>query len=153
MLARLTMQLEVLETRRLLSASISIRVLTPIGGAGNDGISLSRTGVDDVIATVNGGTWQFDMDNFDSAVLSGVGGNDRIANASGIENVSLDGGSGNDRLIDGNGSNTLVGVGGNDTLSPGTGDDFLSGGTGTDTADYSPHSAGLPHTLPTSPRA
>src|SRR5687767_1444063 len=143
MLARLPIQVELLETRRLLSASISNRVLTVIGGAGNDGISLSRTGGDDVIATVNGATWQFDMDNFDSAVLSGVAGNDRIANASGIENVSLDGGSGDDRLVDGNGDNTLIGVGGNDTLSPGTGDDFLSGGSGTDTVDYSPHSAGL----------
>jgi Ca2+-binding RTX toxin-like protein len=147
MLARLPIQLEFLETRRLLSASISNRLLTVIGGAGNDGISLSRTGVDDVIATVNGVTWQFDMDNFDSAVLNGVGGNDRIANASGIENVSLDGGSGNDRLIDGNGSNTLIGVGGDDTLSPGTGDDFLTGGSGTDTVDYSPHSAGLHFSL------
>ena len=145
--ARLPIQVERLETRRLLSASISNRVLTVIGGAGNDGISLSRTGVDDVIATVNGARWQFDMDNFDSAVLSGVGGNDRIANASGIENVSLDGGSGNDRLVDGNGDNTLIGVGGNDTLSPGTGDDFLTGGSGTDTVDYSPHSAGLHFSL------
>src|SRR5215218_472312 len=135
--------LESLEPRRLLSASISGRVLTVVGGGGNDTISLIRSGIDDVIANVNGVRNTFDMDNFDRVVLSGVGGNDTITNGNGINNASLDGGSGNDRLVDGNGGNTLIGVGGNDTLIAGPGNDSLSGGGGVDTVDYSARASGF----------
>jgi len=135
--------LEQLENRCLLSASITDRVLNIIGTDGGDTISLTRSGVDDVIANVNGDADTFDMDDFDAVFIGGAGSGDTITNGNGIGNVTLEGGSGNDRLVDGNGSNTLSGVGGNDTLIAGAGDDFLAGGSGTDTVDYSSHSSGL----------
>ena len=52
---------EGLESRYLLAASITDRVLTVTGTGGNDVISLTRSGTDNVV----------DLDNLDSAVLLG----------------------------------------------------------------------------------
>lgn len=140
-------QMEWLEPRRLLAASIDGRVLTVLGGAGNDAITVTRSGADDVRVSINGTVSMFDTENFDSVVVSGVGGNDTMTIGDGISNASLVGGSGNDRLTDGDGSNTLLGGDGDDTLVPGAGDDSISGGGGTDTVDYSGHAAGLNFSL------
>jgi len=68
---------EALETRRLL-AGIEAGVLVARGTAGNDLISVRRTGTDDVIVTTNGINQTFDMDNFTGVRLEGLGGDDRF---------------------------------------------------------------------------
>jgi Ca2+-binding RTX toxin-like protein len=135
--------MESLEPRRLFAASIDGRILTVLGGAGGDTITLTRSGLDDVRVGINGAVSTFDMGDFDTVVVSGVGGNDAITIGDGIGNATLAGGSGNDLLTDGDGGNTLEGSDGDDTLIAGAGDDFLSGGAGNDTIDYSARTEGF----------
>lgn len=91
-----------------------IRTVTADGGAGNDTINGSATGV--------------------SLLLIGGAGNDTLTGGRG--NDTLDGGEGDDVLTGGKGLDTLNGGAGNDTLDDGVKDgkaDVLIGGSGRDT--------------------
>jgi Ca2+-binding RTX toxin-like protein len=91
-----------------------VRTVTADGGAGNDTINGSATGV--------------------SLLLIGGAGNDTLTGGRG--NDTLDGGEGNDVLTGGKGLDTLNGGAGNDTLDDGVKDgkaDVLIGGSGKDT--------------------
>jgi len=140
------------------TASIAIvnRVLTANGTGNGDIIRIARTGNDDVIVTIGSLSRQFDMDNFDTVLLSGLGGNDLIAvddpiEANGLRRkVTMDGGAGNDtlhgNLLDevlrggdgddmlqgGGGPDAIFGHAGNDSLYGGIGQDFLDGGIDND---------------------
>jgi serralysin len=63
-------------------------------------------------------------------VVSGRGGNDRLAGNAGKDRV--DGGAGNDRIDGGAGDDTLSGGAGNDRIDGGAGNDAISGGAGRD---------------------
>ena len=146
--------LELLECRRLLSATIANRVLTITGTRRNDVISLRQTKFLDPAAghltpavepILNGQSeGRFLQSQFDSIVFFGDAGNDRISVPWGhIQNrrfvkglsipVSLEGSAGNDTLIGGDGNDTLVGGRGRDSLLGHAGNDLLSGGAAADT--------------------
>jgi Ca2+-binding RTX toxin-like protein len=134
------------------TASIAIinRVLTAIGTGNADTITIERVLTDDVIVKVGSLARQFDMDDFDTVLLQGLGGNDTITIKQPItagsltRKVTLDGGGGNDALTGnagddvlrgGDGADTLVGLGGRDALAGNAGNDQLFGGLGLDFLD------------------
>ena len=101
-LVRAAIAAEPLEARRLL-AGIESGVLVARGSAGNDTISVERTGTDDVIVTTNGVAQQFDMDNFSGVRLEGLAGNDTFRLIDPlvsplVRNTTVLGGAGNDVL-------------------------------------------------------
>jgi Ca2+-binding RTX toxin-like protein len=67
---------ELLESRRLLAATIVDGVLVGTGTSGNDVFSVRRVLMDDVTVTINGVAQTFDMDDFTGVRLEGLGGND-----------------------------------------------------------------------------
>jgi Ca2+-binding RTX toxin-like protein len=97
-------------------------------------ITLRRTGVDDVIATVNGFSATFDMDDFDEILLVGHAHNDRIT-VTGELPVRMEGGAGNDTLTGGDTVDELFGDSGDDRIFGRGGGDFLFGGFGRDVLD------------------
>jgi Ca2+-binding RTX toxin-like protein len=93
---------EALESRRLL-AGIAAGVLVAQGTAGNDVISIRRSGTDDVLVTTNGVNQTFDMDDFVGVRLEGFAGNDtfNMVNAlvsPQVENTTVLGGAGSDTI-------------------------------------------------------
>ena len=93
---------EPLEPRRLL-AGIEAGALVARGTGGNDTMALRQTGSDDVIVTTNGVNQQFDMDNFTSVRLEGLGGNDTFdiidpLTIPVVRPVTVHGGDGSDRM-------------------------------------------------------
>jgi len=132
------------------SIAIDGGVLRARGSSGNDTIAIRRTGGDDVIVTVNSLTRQFDMDDFTTVLLEGLGGNDVLSITDAItagaitRKVTLDGGAGNDSLTGnagddvlrgGDGFDTLIGLAGRDALAGNAGNDQLFGGLGLDFLD------------------
>ena len=69
---------ESLEARRLFAASIDGRVLTALGGGGNDTITVTRSGLDDVRVNINGTASVFDMGDFDNEEATSAGGPNAI---------------------------------------------------------------------------
>jgi uncharacterized delta-60 repeat protein len=132
------------------SIAIANRVLTATGTANADTITIERTGTDDVIVKVGTLSRQFDMDDFDTVLLQGLGGNDTITVLEPIQagsltrKVTLEGGAGNDTLLGngldevlrgGDGDDHLEGAGGPDALFGNAGNDSLFGGVGQDFID------------------
>jgi Ca2+-binding RTX toxin-like protein len=126
------------------------RVLNVMGGSSGDTITIGRVGNDDVLARVGALSAQFDIDDFDSVLIQGFGGNDSITmntaivTAKTIRKATIDGGGGNDTItgssgeevLRGNvGSDILSGLGGRDALFGGDGNDSLFGGRGLDFFD------------------
>jgi Ca2+-binding RTX toxin-like protein len=131
--------LERLESRRLLSASIVSRELVALGTDDRDSIELRRVGIDDVRVTVWTGATStptsqqtFDMDDFDSVRVEGLGNNDQlfVAQNGFIPNLTMNGGAGNDRLIGGAAGETFNGGEGADNMSGNGGDDTFTGENG-----------------------
>jgi Ca2+-binding RTX toxin-like protein len=134
------------------TASIAIvsRVLTATVTGNGEIITIERSLSDDVIVKVGSLSRTYDMDDFDTVLLQGLGGNDTITILDPItagsltRKVTLDGGAGNDSLTGnsgddvlrgGDGVDTLVGLAGRDALSGNAGNDQLFGGTGQDFLD------------------
>ena len=147
---------ESLENRRLLSVDLVGSVVSVVGTAGPDQITISVDGADSTKYSVSdgvttqtfaksdvslisvaakGGNDVIVVDNGNGKVdapraLRGGGGNDIIRGSAGIDSVR--GGTGNDLVFAGNGADSLYGDDGNDTLGGGNGVDLLLGGTGND---------------------
>jgi Ca2+-binding RTX toxin-like protein len=140
--------IEVLEGRRMLSASLVKGILRVTGTAGDDVIRISRSGKS-IEVDVNGVSQNFKASAVrgiriragkgdDSVVvgpalastISGGPGNDELIAGKAAD--SLDGGEGNDVLLGGGGSDTILGDGGDDTLDGLGGNDSMSGGVGRD---------------------
>jgi Ca2+-binding RTX toxin-like protein len=131
--------LETLESRRLLSASLSSRgVLHIDGSAQADHISINLRGAK-VLVTVNGETTVFDARKVHRVVASGGDGSDAIECADRKANhairLNLAGGAGNDTLVGGRADDVLAGGGGKDKLAGQAGNDTLTGGKGNDKAE------------------
>jgi Ca2+-binding RTX toxin-like protein len=116
------------------SASFILGVLTVVGDAQNNSITISRDAAGRIL--VNGGAVVVKGGNptvANTRVISLVGGagNDTLTlnEASGaLPKANLFGGTGNDVLTGGSGNDTLAGQGGNDTLLGKGGFDGLFGG-------------------------
>ena len=148
--------LEQLESRRLLSATLSGGVLTVLGSNAKDEITLSllegnsaRLSVD-----MNGAVENFNVSAINSIFVYGRAGDDTImvSNANGVVpfamflgggddkdkivggnfDDTLRGGDADDDLTGGRGNDSLVGDEAKDVLNGGSGDDFLFGGAAND---------------------
>lgn len=133
-------QIQALEARRLLSASVSMAAsgaLTVNGTSGNDVIRITLDAVNprqlDVIA--NGNTKSFAASSVKSITVNAGSGNDdvEVLELNGPINVpmTLLGGSGNDTLVGGSGNDYIDGGSGNDTIAGEAGTNILIGGSGT----------------------
>jgi Ca2+-binding RTX toxin-like protein len=140
--------MESLERRCLLDAVIFDGFLRVTGATGNDDIVVSRQGVNQVVATLNGQMSVFDAGDITDRliVISGSDGNDRITLGDGLETlelrVHLSGGFGNDwiagagtrdTILGHDGNDTLIGNGGDDDINGVRGNDSINGGSGNDT--------------------
>ena len=149
-------RVEHLESRRLLSVTLTNGVLTVIGSDRSDFVRVSERDDQVVVRDSTSGRCSFDEDEIDQVVVRLGAGNDR-ARLTGIdvpsriegdagadfltggnEDDTLLGGDGADRLVGNNGDDDLRGGDGNDRLEGGNGDDRLSGGDGFDRATGGP---------------
>ncbi|HWH93484.1 MAG TPA: hypothetical protein VNT03_06455 [Baekduia sp.] len=108
-------------------------------GDGDD--SFNRSGIESILATVDGGDgadWMRGTNALDD--FRGGPGNDRLETYKG--NDTIDGGDGDDKIDAGAGADTINGGAGNDTISPDNffdpSPDVVDGGPGTDSieSDY-----------------
>lgn len=133
-------QIQALEARRLLSASVSLAAsgaLTVNGTSGNDVIRITLDAVNprqlDVV--VNGATQSFTASSVSSITVNAGAGNDdvEVLELNDPINVpmTLLGGAGNDTLVGGSGNDYIDGGSGNDTVAGEAGSNILIGGSGT----------------------
>src|SRR3954469_11533602 len=136
-------QIDQLEARRLLSASLAAGVLTVDGTTAIDTIDLTTSGGNIVVDIAEQAFNQgFTAANVDSIVINASDGADTVNVAAnillpttidgGIGADVISGGGGADSITGGIGADSIDGNGGGDTLDGGTGADNLNGGDGDD---------------------
>lgn len=126
--------LESLESRRLLSASVSGRDLVIRGTEVRDVINVwvNRANTRYVVS-LNGNEQSFPTRGVRDIDIYALGGNDRVSvHASVRIPADIEGGSGNDWLAGGSGNDDIDGGPGRDTIFGNAGDDDLDGGSGND---------------------
>jgi len=136
---------ESLESRKLLSVTLSSGVLTVNGTSGADVIEFQRRDDGRLKVELNGSERRFSLSSVQKIVVNASGGNDFVEFSGRDGGLSipsvLNGGDGNDTLEGGNGRDLifgnagrdyLQGKAGNDSLRGGSGDDRLEGGSGND---------------------
>jgi Ca2+-binding RTX toxin-like protein len=122
---------EILEDRRLLSATLANGVLTVNGTNRNDFIRvLPKDG--NLIVQVNKTHQTFKQADVKSLKVNGLSGNDNISFGSTTIGATVDGGDGNDVLLGTANADTIAGGKGNDYIFAGGGNDSVSGGDGND---------------------
>jgi uncharacterized protein YkwD len=119
-------------------------VLTVVGTAGNDNITVYRSG-----GYIVAGGQMFNSASVGELVISGGAGNDVIHDETGLGAV-IYGGMGNDIICGARGADVIYGGQGNDTISGGRGADRLIGGGGSNTIDGG---LGVNSIIPGSPTA
>ena len=139
--------LQPLESRRLLSSSLSAGTLTVLGTAAADTITLSLVGGTTIRVTESVGSLvsNFALASVSKIVVKTGAGNDSLTISTNIARpASILGESGNDTLHAGNGNDTmdggpgndkLYGWGGDDSINGGSENDSVYGGSGNDTLD------------------
>jgi Ca2+-binding RTX toxin-like protein len=117
-----------LESRRLLSATLSQGVVTVLGTDSADTIGVTESSTTLTVVD-NGVTRNFDRGQVSYLVIKTYRGTDSIVFSSTKVTVPsrIDAGRGNDTLSAGRGSDTLIGGGGDDYLFGGDGNDVLDG--------------------------
>lgn len=126
--------LESLESRRLLSASVSGRDLVIRGTEARDVINVwvNRANTRYVV-TINGSEQSFPIRDVREIDIYALRGDDRVSvHASVRIPADIEGGSGNDWLSGGSGSDDIDGGPGRDTIFGNAGDDDLDAGSGND---------------------
>jgi len=140
--------IEMLEGRRMLSATVEDDGLEITGTDSDDRIVVRQTAAGNIRVALNGESVRFfHPDRFNVIKVFGGDGIDRITVensvtmktklAGGDGNDIISGGAGNDYIFCGAGDDRADGNGGSDTISAGAGDDTLFGGAGNDTIDGS----------------
>ncbi len=132
------LNLEVLNSRALPSATLAGGVLTITGTEGRDQIIVREHG--DTISVrgmkidVGGGRLQSSVPSTGVTAIevNALGGNDLIDLRSVKTGASVDGGAGNDLIFGGVSDDSLHGGDGNDAVFGGAGNDNLNGGAGND---------------------
>jgi hypothetical protein len=134
---------EILESRQLLSASVSNGILTITGSDHAERINVVQRGAAVIVHEGTSVTRFAKKQHVSSIVINALGGNDRIKVTSKL-NATIDGGDGKDQitggagsdvLLGGNGNDRILGQAGNDSVSGGAGRDVLFGGAGDDVID------------------
>src|SRR3954470_18253728 len=101
--------IEGLESRRLLSTSLSGGIVSVNGGSGADDVAISVSG-SNLVVKENGATKTFALSGVKQIKVSGNAGNDIVALAANVTvRALLDGGLGDDKLTGGTASDTLQG--------------------------------------------
>jgi Ca2+-binding RTX toxin-like protein len=126
-------QLELLESRRMLSVQLSDSTVQVKATHSDDRIliSLDQRGSKRYVIEINGVTHFFDVGRVDGINVESGAGRDRVEVSDTFDridaSITIKGGSGDDILIGGRGTDTLIGQGGDDTLIGGSGGDELIG--------------------------
>lgn len=125
-------QVELLESRQLLTASIELsdRVLRILGMNQPDSALVETVPSGQLRVTLNSQQSTFPADSVASIFFHGRGGADHLENRTSVPTLAV-GGPGPDTLIGGSGNDFLSGKTGSDVLVGGDGDDTLYGATGT----------------------
>jgi len=132
---------EMLESRRLLSATLEAGVLTITGTEASDLIALEAGLIagDVVVANAPGVDAGTLFSGVTAIQINALGGNDRINLAADVlaldgtaMDATIDAGSGNDRVNCGAGDDTILGGDGNDTITDAGGMNNVSAGAGND---------------------
>ncbi len=124
--------IESLESRRLLSASLSNGILTVLGTASNDTLTFERNG-SDLIVRMNGERDDFTLENV-RVILIDVGtGADSVILGNRNIPTHVRGGRGNDTISGSDAKDTLYGEGGDDYIYGNAGNDVIDGGGEADT--------------------
>src|SRR4051812_2095506 len=110
--------IEPLELRRLLSSTLSARLLSVVGTSGKDTISLT-VGGSSVTLKDNGATRTFPLANVSRIKVDALAGADVVSISNSLVRPAT--------LLGGDGADTLVGGGGNDSIYGGKGNDSLAG--------------------------
>ncbi len=145
------MMIETLESRQLLTATLTGTLITVTGTTGNDFISVRydktakiytvtenlSPAVDASGKKIKAIKTVFDAGKVTALVVNAGDGDDKVSTMGSKKNpmtlsVTLNGQAGNDKLDGGGGNDVLVGGLGNDRLDGGAGDDNLDGGEGND---------------------
>jgi Ca2+-binding RTX toxin-like protein len=145
---RTKLNLESLETRKLMAADLVGDILYIDGTAAGDEIEVrfDETGVDEVHVDINGDDDEFDLDDVNEIRVRGLGGNDTIhilndaddpipANEllNYINSLRIEGGADNDTIINDTVlAMTAFGNDGTDIIRGGSGNDVIQGGGQTD---------------------
>jgi len=135
--------LELLEPRRLLSASIANKSLNIAGTSAADTLTLTVSGKNISVKLNSAAAQSFAFSKFQAINIATVAGNDIINLPSNLPKtiffMTIDGGDGNDlvngsnlgdSMIGGNGNDTFIGNDGDDSLFGQAGNDSLTGGAG-----------------------
>jgi Ca2+-binding RTX toxin-like protein len=144
---------ESLESRRLLSVSLSDGILVVQGTSADDRLNIFRT-VDDVTVDLNDAEQRFPQSQVSVILIDTGFGADRIVLSRTLQvraqikggrgNDSISGGDGRDTIYGDGGNDYLFGGGGNDVLDPGGEEDTILGGTGNrDLVNYSDRTGDL----------
>jgi Ca2+-binding RTX toxin-like protein len=132
---------EMLDARRLLSASLVGNVLRIGGTEGEDRISVAASGtfINVLAVDFNGAPTYFSIADVQRVQVRAYGGDDVVRIDSSLDMLSLrsaiDSGDGNDTVVTGAGSDTINGGAGNDYLRSEGGDDRVLGDAGNDIID------------------
>ena len=138
---------EVLESRRLLSASLSGGVLTITGTEASDVLEVQLRSEDNELRVQdNGRETEFPLGSVQKIVINGLGGNDFIEYSGrdgglaipgelsgGNDSDTIQGGLGNDTITGGPGRDRIQGKEGDDLIAGNGSSDFIEGGEGNDT--------------------
>ena len=128
------MQFEQLESRRLMSVSLSGGVLTLTGDNAAQTMRVDVSGTNLVANDGLGTVHTAAISAVNSIVVNALGGNDKVLISSAVTKpTALDGGAGNDTVQGGNGRDNILGGAGDDTLRGQAGNDTIQGLSGTDT--------------------
>ena len=105
-------------------------------GTGNDQVRVSQGSDGTVEVSVNGETYDVDLEQRQELTLRVGAGDDLVEVAPNVRvNIVVEGGAGNDSITTGAGDDRIDGGAGNDTIASGAGRDDVFGNTGNDTVD------------------
>ncbi len=123
---------EVLEHRRLMSATFESGTLTIQGTDGDDAVLFGQEG-EKLIVADNDETHEFTYADVKRIVVDAGAGDDYVEAGSSVDiALVVDGGTGNDEIIGGTGNDMLAGGAGDDVITGLAGDDTLHGNDGDD---------------------
>jgi hypothetical protein len=127
-------QMEQLEGRRFLSASVALGTLTVTGTDSADHIIITQQ-KKYVLVREGSHLTRFNqlsrISHVSEIIVNALGGNDRVTIVSKLS-ATVDGGDGKDLIIGGAGDDVLMGANGNDRIVGQAGNDSISGGAGRD---------------------
>jgi Ca2+-binding RTX toxin-like protein len=135
--------LEALESRQLLSASLTSTGTLVVGGTGESDTINVRREATKIYGKVNATVTSFNAESVLRIHVEGGSGNDRIGLHEITRPATLNGGGGNDHLLGSAGHEVFNGGDGNDLMDGRLGADVFNGGGGFDVVSYESRTTGV----------